>query len=74
MVETIEARSPGNVEWPKEGIRSLTKVAVEINQHIVAMIASARSGHLGRSLSTNSQQFTLQFRPNASFDAGVDLR
>jgi transketolase len=51
MVETIEERLSANVEWSKERIRSLTEVAQEIRQDIVSMIASARSGHMGPSLS-----------------------
>jgi transketolase len=51
MVETIEERLSANVEWSKERIRSLTEMAQQIRQDIVAMIASARSGHMGPSLS-----------------------
>jgi transketolase len=51
MIETIEERLSANVDWSKERISSLTEVAQEIRQDIVGMIASARSGHMGPSLS-----------------------
>jgi transketolase len=51
MIETTEEKIPANLESPTERVRSLTDVAQEIRRDIVAMIANARSGHLGPSLS-----------------------
>ena len=51
MVETIEEKSSANLESSKERLRSLTEVTQEIRRDIVAMIANAKSGHLGPSLS-----------------------
>lgn len=51
VVETIEEKSSANLESSKERLRSLTEVTQEIRRDIVAMIANAKSGHLGPSLS-----------------------
>jgi len=49
--DTVEEGLSASLEFSKERIRSLTDVAQEVRRDIVAMIASARSGHLGPSLS-----------------------
>jgi len=49
--DTIEEGLSASLEFSRERIQSLTEVAQEIRRDIVAMIASARSGHLGPSLS-----------------------
>ena len=51
MRDTVEEGLSASLEFSKERIRSLTDVAQEVRRDIVAMIASARSGHLGPSLS-----------------------
>jgi len=49
--DTIQEGLSAGLEFSRERIESLTEVAQEIRRDIVAMIASARSGHLGPSLS-----------------------
>jgi len=49
--ETIEEGLSAGLEFSRKRIRSLTDVAQEVRRDIVAMIANARSGHLGPSLS-----------------------
>lgn len=51
MKDTIQEGLSAGLEFSRERIESLTEVAQEIRRDIVAMIASARSGHLGPSLS-----------------------
>jgi len=51
MKDTIEQKSSPTLEFSNGRIDSLTSVAQQIRQDIVTMIANARSGHLGPSLS-----------------------
>lgn len=51
MKDTIEQESSARLEFSNGRIDPLTSAAHQIRQDIVAMIASARSGHLGPSLS-----------------------
>jgi transketolase len=51
MIETIEQKSSAKLESSRERMESLTEMTQQIRRDIVAMIASARSGHLGPSLS-----------------------
>jgi len=51
MKDTIEQKSSASLEFSNERIESLTTIAQQVRQDIVAMVANARSGHLGPSLS-----------------------
>lgn len=51
MIETTEEKISANLESSTEPVKPLTDVAQEIRRDIVAMIANAKSGHLGPSLS-----------------------
>ncbi len=51
MRDTKQNGLSGSLEFSKDGLQSLTEIAYRIRRDVVAMIASARSGHLGPSLS-----------------------
>jgi transketolase len=51
MIETIEQKSSANLPASRERESSLAETAQQIRRDIVAMIANAKSGHLGPSLS-----------------------
>lgn len=51
MRDTKQNGLSASLEFSKDGLRSLTEIAQQVRRDIVAMIASARTGHLGPSLS-----------------------
>ena len=51
MKDIIQNRLSASLEFSKDQLQSLTETAQEIRRDIVGMIASARTGHLGPSLS-----------------------
>ena len=61
MRDTIEKELSASLEFSRDRLRSLAEIAQEIRRDVVAMVASAKSGHLGPSLSCVEVLVSLYF-------------